>query len=242
MHPIAKIRKVARIFTHASYRRALRRGAAAGVEHEAMLNALAPDIVVDIGSNRGQFALAVRRCAPSARIISFEPLEEPAEIFNQVFSGDGRVVLHPVAVAPDGGHKAIHISGRDDSSSLLPITELQNKLFPGTAEATTRIITTAPLDQYVTAADLRGTALLKIDVQGFEMSVLRGCESLLPLFSHIYVECSFVELYAGQAFAADIIAYLAIRHFTLAGVFNPAYDSHGAAIQADFLFAREKVA
>jgi FkbM family methyltransferase len=239
MHPIAKIRKAARIFAHAGYRRALRRGAAAGVEHEAMLQALGPDIVVDIGANRGQFALAVRRCAPSARIISFEPLDEPAAVFRRVFSGDSRVVLHPVAVAPDGGHTEMHVSGRDDSSSLLPITELQNQLFPGTAEATTRIITTVPLDQCVTAADLRGTALLKIDVQGFEMSVLLGCESLLPLFSHIYAECSFVELYAGQAFAADIIAYLATRHFTLAGVFNVAYDSHGAAVQADFLFARK---
>ena len=130
MHPIAKIRKAAGIFAHADYRRALRRGAAAGVEHEAMLKLLVLDTVVDIGANRGQFALAVRRCAPGARIISFEPLDGPAAIFRRVFAGDSQVVVHPVAIAPESGLKTMHISGRDDSSSLLPITELQNQLFP----------------------------------------------------------------------------------------------------------------
>jgi FkbM family methyltransferase len=235
---IAKIKKAARIFSHGSYRRALRRGAAAGVEHEAILKVLTPDTVVDIGANRGQFALAVRRCVPDAGIISFEPLEGPAAVFRKVFAGDTRTMLHPVAVAPENGSRTMHISGRDDSSSLLPITELQNQLFPGTAETTTHVITSAPLDKHVAAADLRGRALLKIDVQGFEMSVLQGCESLLPSFSHIYAECSFVELYAGQAFAADIIAWLSARRFALTGVFNVAYDFRGAAIQADFLFAR----
>jgi FkbM family methyltransferase len=238
MHPIAKIKKAAHIFAYAGYRRAFCKGAAAGVEHEAMLRILGPDTVVDIGANRGQFALAVRRCAPGARIIAFEPLDGPAKVFRRVFADDSRVILHPVAVAPDCGHKEMHVSERDDSSSLLPITELQNQLFPGTAEATTHLITTAPLHQHVAAADLCGTALLKIDVQGFEMKVLEGCESLLPQFSNIYAECSFVELYAGQKFAADIIAFLATHKFALAGVFNVAYDSHGAAIQADFLFAR----
>jgi len=238
MHPIAKIKKAARIFSHGRYRCALRLGAAAGVEHEAVLKALAPDTVVDIGANRGQFALAVRRCAPNARIISFEPLEGPAAVFRKVFAHDTRTKLHTVAVAPEDGIRTIHISGRDDSSSLLPITDLQNQLFPGTAETTTHVISSAPLDKHVAAGDLQGQTLLKIDVQGFEMPVLQGCDKLLPSFSHIYAECSFVELYAGQAFASDIIAYLAARRFALTGIFNVAYDSRGAAIQADFLFTR----
>jgi hypothetical protein len=37
--------------------------------------------VVDIGANRGQFALAAREWAPSARIVSFEPLNDAATFF-----------------------------------------------------------------------------------------------------------------------------------------------------------------
>lgn len=238
MHPIAKIRKAARILANAGYRRALCRGAAAGIEHEAVLRALALDTIVDIGANRGQFALAVRRCTPRARIISFEPLDGPAATFRRVFAGDSQVVIHSIAIAPESGLKTMHVSGRDDSSSLLPITDLQNQLFRGTAEHNKCDVRTAPLDKYVEASDLRGTSLLKIDVQGYELPVLQGCESLLTLFSYIYAECSFVELYAGQAFAADIIAHLAARNFEFTGVYNVANDVNGIAVQADFLFTR----
>ena len=33
--------------------------------------------------------------------------------------------------------------------------------------------------------------LLKIDVQGFELEVLQGCETIVTNFDYIYCECSF---------------------------------------------------
>ncbi len=57
-------------------------------------------------------------------------------------------------------------------------------------------------------------------------------------FADVYVECSFVELYADQAFAGEVIAWLRERGFELRGVFNMTDDKAGRAVQADFLFAR----
>jgi len=71
----------------------------------------------------------------------------------------------------------MHISQRDDSSSLLPITEAQNTLFPGTSEVSTQDVQVAPLNDFVAPQDLRPPALLKIDVQGYELAVLNGCEN-----------------------------------------------------------------
>jgi hypothetical protein len=45
-------------------------------------------------------------------------------------------------------------------------------------------------------------------------------------------------LYAGQALADEVIAWLRERGFRLRGVHNLEYDRDGRAIQADFLFAR----
>lgn len=209
---------------------------AAGIEHRAVLAPLQCMHVVDIGANRGQFALIARKCFPMARIDSFEPLVEPAGQFQVLFNNDHSVKLHRIAIGPDKGEATIHISNRDDSSSLLPITEQQSTLFPGTAERETRTIQVAPLVDVVAANEIRSPALLKLDVQGFEIEVLHGCETLLDRFHYIYVECSFVELYAGQAFADEIIAFLRERNFILAGVYNPYYDKNGRAIQADFFF------
>jgi len=82
-------------------------------------------------------------------------------------------------------------------------------------------------------------ALLKLDVQGFELEALKGCEDLLHCFAWVYAECSFVELYEGQALADGVIAWLRERGCVLSGVYNMTYDKQGRAVQADFLFCRK---
>lgn len=210
----------------------------AGAEHRKVL---ADDLrtVVDIGANRGQFALATRRWAPKAQIISFEPLNAPAAIFRRVFSGDDHVVLHQAAIGPESVRREMHISARDDSSSLLPISSLQTTVFPGTEQVAVTEVRMAPLDEFISLSDLQAPAMLKLDVQGFEFDALTGCESLLKHFDWVYCECSFVELYSGQKLAWEIIDWLSARGFCLMGMFNPAYDHCGQAVQADFLFSRK---
>jgi FkbM family methyltransferase len=209
----------------------------AGVEHR---HVLLRDLctVVDIGANRGQFALAVRQWAPDASVISFEPLPGPSSIFRRLFFGDDQVLLHQAAIGPAPERKTIHVSRRDDSSSLLPISSVQTTMFPGTEEIATIEVPVGPLEQFVKPADLREPAMLKLDVQGFEYEALMGCESLLQYFEVIYCECSFVELYLGQKLAWEISDWLSARDFTLLGCFNPTYDRRGHSVQADFLFRR----
>ena len=236
---IAKARKLAGILAVPAWRAALgRHGVAAGVEHAGVLRNLGPvQTVVDIGANRGQFALAARQCFADARIVSFEPLAGPAALWRAVLAGDVRATLVEAAVGPQAGEAQIHVSARDDSSSLLPITARQNALFPGTAEAGTATIRVARLADEVPAADIAAPALLKLDVQGFELQALAGCEEVLERFAWVYVECSFQELYAGQSFADEVIAWLRERGLRLVGVYHMAYDGEGRAVQADFLFA-----
>lgn len=209
----------------------------AGTEHRHAFKANL-ETVVDIGANRGQFALAVRRWAPKARIVSFEPLNDAAITFRNVFLKDSRVILHQAAIGPWAGEAAIHVAAADDSSSLLPISPLQVRLFPGTGEIRTEKIKVARLSDYVIPEEIDPPAMLKLDVQGYELEALRGCEELLPRFSYIYAECSFVELYTGQALVDEIIAWLRERGWCLDGIFNMTYDRKGKSVQADFIFKK----
>ena len=242
---IKKLRKLFLITQNIVYLKALlNHQVAASVEHTRILSNLQKyDFlsIVDVGANRGQFALAARNYFPRAKIISFEPLKEPAAIFRKVFISDPKVFLHEIAVGPNEKNATIHISSADDSSSLLPISDLQSNLFPGTAEKEIRTIQVKPLDAVLSVEDIKKPALLKMDVQGFEREALEGCSSLLSSFSHIYVECSFVELYVGQSLADDVIALLSKSGFSLVGVYNIDYDKKGRAIQGDFLFERKSL-
>jgi FkbM family methyltransferase len=231
-----KIRKLARILRCPPYRRALRSGVAATIEHERLLRLLDCRTIVDIGANRGQFALAAHTLIPGANIFSFEPLGQPAQKFREVFDGNKQVRLYQVAIGPDRCTADIHVSGREDSSSLLPITELKDELHPGTAEARIEQVHVERLAGVLTSADIIGPALLKLDVQGYELETLRGCLDLLQCFAYVYVECSFVEQYRGQAFADEVIAFLREVGFALAGIYNLCQDKNGRALEGDFFF------
>jgi FkbM family methyltransferase len=233
-----QFRKLLKVLAQSDYRRAFWKGrVAAGMEHERLLRSLGCATVVDIGANRGQFALVSRHCLPAARIISFEPLAAPAACFRAVLGGDPLTTLHQVAIGPAESEAIIHVAAEDDSSSLLLMTSLQKSMYSGMKEVGTETIRIEILAQRVTAEDLRSPALLKIDVQGYELSTLQGCESLLNNFAFAYVECSFVELYAGQALAHQVIAYMHEHGFKLQGIYNLCNDDTGRAVQADMLFA-----
>jgi len=235
---IFKALKLIKILFQPFFIKALFKGCAAGTEHLSVLRNLECDYVVDVGANRGQFALIARKLFPKACIHSFEPLDEPAKIFESVFIDDKNITLHRCAIGSKNEIMTIHVSERDDSSSLLPIGHNQYELFPHTGESEVRTTSVLPLSEVIKIDDISNKSLLKIDVQGYELEVLKGCMTVLDKFMYIYVECSFIELYEGQAFASEVIDFLHKKNFVLSGVYNMCYDHNGKAIQADFLFKK----
>jgi FkbM family methyltransferase len=232
-----RLRKLAAIAVRSSYRGAfLSHGVAPAIEHEAVLGRLDFDFVADVGANRGQFSLVCRHLRPQACIVAFEPLPGPAAIYRALFGRDTRVKLHACALAPRRGEMTMHVSGWEDSSSLLPISALQSKNFPGTESVGICRVPVGPLLDFLQPDDLGRQNLLKIDVQGFELEVLKSAESLLAQFRWVYAECSSVPLYEGQALAEEVIQWLKERQFDLIGRFNPTRGRDGTPLQADLLF------
>lgn len=237
---ILMFRKLISLLKSSVYIKALIKGVAASVEHENTFRGLKTNFrtVIDIGANRGQFAIFCRKNFPYSKIFSFEPLIEPLLKYKKIFNKDRNVSYYAFAIGPEKCESLIHISNRDDSSSLYPISNAQVNYFPKTFEKKARLIQMSPLKNFLSIEDIISPSLLKIDVQGFELSVLKGCTPLISSFRYIYVECSFIELYIGQSYASDIIKYLFDYGFILIGVYNIFYDNDGKAIQADFLFTQ----
>jgi FkbM family methyltransferase len=233
-----RLKKLGQIILDPVLTGALLKGAAAGMEHAALLANLPCECVIDVGANRGQFALVARKVFPKAAIYSFEPLEEPARIYKKIFDQDPQVKLYHCAIGKEKISSTIYITRDDDSSSLLHPTKTQIDTFPGAAEKEIRQVSVYPLSQLIDPDSIPPASLLKIDVQGYELEVLQGCEDLLPKFSHLYIECSFIELYEGQALAHQIVAWLRNRNLVLSSIHNLYYGKNGMAIQGDFLFSK----
>jgi FkbM family methyltransferase len=195
--------------------------------------------VIDVGAHHGQFALFAADRFPDARILCFEPQPEAlAQLERIAISTAGRLTVVPYAAGAHLARAEMHVSARDDSSSLLPISEHgQAAVFPGTHKTTSIPIEVRPLDEMLSPAALTPPVLLKIDVQGSELEVLRGARRTLDRVGDVLVEASFRELYEGQPLVSSVLAELFACDYALVDVCVSHRDRHGP-VQADLLLRR----
>jgi len=230
--------KAARLARIQRYRHAARHGVAAAIEHNEIPLPADTRTVIDVGSHRGQFAVLALARFPLARVLCFEPQPGPREVLHAVLKEDkDRVEVFPFAAASQSSPQEMHISRADDSSSLLPIGKRYVTAFPGTETRAVAPVQAVRVDEVVDVVEQ--PCLMKIDVQGYELQVLQGTEKLLPRVTHVVVECSFTELYVGQALADDVVAYLHDQNFRLSGIYGLKRDRAGKCLHADFLFELE---
>lgn len=210
---------------------------APAIEHVAALSRFSFLTVVDVGANRGQFAAIARRLFPKSKIYSFEPLSGPAATFTKALGGDNKIRLFNNAIGTISGSAPIYVTNHDDSSSLLKPATTQHDIFGIETERMDEIAVRR-LSDCLTGNDLQAPALLKIDVQGGELSVLEGAVEFIDRFDAIYVECSYLALYEHQPLYAEVGRWADTHGFRLAGVYNQYIDPRHGPIQADFLFLK----
>ena len=232
-----RLRKLFVSLTHPSCWRGLGIGVAPSVEHLTLLRSLKVDGIIDVGANRGQFTLACRLAKPGIPVVAFEPIPDEASTFRKVHGQATHVTLIESALGESRGIATLHLSKSADSSSLLPIGQRQTEYFRDTAEVGTIKVPIQRLDDLSAHWRGRSSQLLKLDVQGYELNVLRGSVQTLGSCKYVYAECSEVELYEGQALKQEVSDFLKSNGFVEKGMFNPEYQQ-SQLIQADYLFQR----
>lgn len=216
--------------------RPLTLGVAPAIEHLSLLRPLKVDGIIDVGANRGQFSLVCQLSHAGIPMVSFEPIPREAVTFRRVHGHRAHVKLIESALGESTGTATLHLSKSADSSSLLPIGKRQTELFENTAEVGTIQVSVQRLDDLGETWAGRTRQLLKLDVQGFELNVLRGAVETLRSCAYVYAECSEVALYDGQALRAEVEAFLGEHGFFLQRRHNEQMHD-GQLIQADYLFS-----
>ena len=232
-----KAKKTSRLLARPEWRRGLFHGVAATIEHTALMTMIHPRTVIDVGANKGQFTLFALEAWPGCRVIAYEPLPGPAAIFRKLFAGNPNVELYEVAVGSEARSATMHVSNRDDSSSLLPMSAKQVAYFPGTQEVGQFEVPVVRLDEHLASVQLAPPVLLKLDIQGYEGEALRGTSDLLSHLEYVYLESSFEELYENQALEDEITSLLEKADFTKTWK-QPAQYGDGRVVQEDCLFSR----
>lgn len=164
---------------------------------------------MSLGAGTEPYAPLVR--ANKARIVGFEPDAAECEKLNHQFGDTHR--FHPHFIG-DGGPATFYETNAAMTGSLFrPNKDLVEK-FQNLHEVMTlkaeHAVETRRLDDIPEIGDVD---FLKIDVQGSELAVFEGGETLLANVTLIQTEVEFLALYEGQPLFAEVDQFLRARGF-----------------------------
>lgn len=217
-----------------------------GVRHPVgrraqLMASLGIELVIDVGANRGQFGLEIRRAGYGGRIVSIEPLAAPYRQLSRLAARDERWTVIRSAVGPRTASATIHVAANGGaSSSFLPMLDLHARSAPEARYVADERVEVATLDDLVQPQLGDPAAVFtKIDVQGYELQVLAGGETTLARSTLVQLEMSLLPLYETAPSYREIFDFMAQHGFRLVGI-EPGFASPtGALLQADGLFATD---
>ena len=188
------------------------------------------DAVVDAGANWGLFSARLARLVGSGgQVDAFEPFPAHAATLGALARRNPQLTVHAVALSSAPGSAELHIPIVDGrrvtplASLAAPAAGVEHDVVP---------VPVQTLD--VALAGRRAPSFVKIDVEGFELAVLRGAVETLRARPVLLVE---IEQRHQAAPIAGTFAHLAALGY--AGRY---FGPHGLTPLADFDVERDQLA
>jgi FkbM family methyltransferase len=207
-----------------------------------MLQGQRIDLVLDVGANVGQHALALRASGYHGRILSIEPVAAAySELVRATNEDIDWIALPRMAVGAHPGTLTINVSANSDMSSALPFAAEAQRGFASDHVIAHEAVDVSTIDRLMTqyaAPDQR--VFLKSDTQGYDLEVLRGAARSLERIVGVQIETSLCPTCIGQADWRSIVDFLAPYRFEIHLVI-PGYFSRasGRLMEMDLVFFRD---
>lgn len=148
---------------------------------------------VDVGANVGFFVFLLRDLYPRAQIYAFEPVPPTFSCLESNFRGDKKVSVNRLGLSDKPGSAKMEFESHlSATSSISPSGNLKIQLIT--------------LDNFVHAQKIAQIDILKIDVESFELHVLKGAKHALAKTRYLHLEVT-IEDNSNYTFS-DIFKYL----------------------------------
>ena len=197
-------------------------------------------LVLDVGANKGQFALNLRRAGYVGLIISFEPLPKEHKILELLSKQDNEWIIFKRCALGEKKEESYNInySMNSVSSSILPILKEHTDSSLESIYIDKIQIEIEKLDDHMKYIEsFNKNIFLKIDTQGYEMNVLKGSEKIMNNIKGIQCEFSLSNLYEGQADWKKLYKYIEDFGFNIWSVSEGFNDKkNGKTHQIDVTF------
>jgi FkbM family methyltransferase len=194
-------------------------------------------IILDIGGGIGATAKLFNQFFPENKIIVFEPISANFNAIKLKFSPISNIEIINYAAGNENSVRKINIANRITSSSILPLAaDLNSAVFneKNLGQARDESIEIVRLDDFMLNYHTE-IGIMKIDVQGFELDVLKGAETTLKRTDVIVLEANNHEGYVGSPKYYEIDNFLREHGFTLYDIL-PSIVDNGKLKEWDLIY------
>lgn len=197
------------------------------------------DQIIDVGANSGQFSTVASYLYPNAKIDSFEPLPNLYPKIKKKFESNKNITTHNLALGNEEGAIKFNQYKYGHMSSILDISS-QNSHFPREENDLVQIeVAIKTLDSMALVnKETKGVTLLKLDVQGYELEVLKGANETMKYIDYIIIEANLEQLYSNQPSFNVVNNYLNSKGFEMAGMLDFNLGNNNKYIEMDLLFSK----
>jgi len=165
------------------------------------------DTFLDIGANHGSYALlAAPLVGPSGRVAAFEPQPRLASLLRRSFEANRflHATVYEMACAATTGEYPFYVPSAGSGSAGL------YEQFSASTDHRRFTVKTARLDDAIDWERLPGRIVVKLDVEGSELTALQGAERLLRARRPIIIfELNPLSAEAAGGHADQVLTFLA---------------------------------
>lgn len=196
---------------------------------QLVIENLGASVIYDIGAHRGDWSKELLLHNPAGlEIFLFEANPSLKPLLDAIGQKAFTAVLSDsVKVVP------FYFSARTGDSMFRENTERYEK-------TVARQVLTETLDLLISRERLPEPEIIKIDTQGSEVEILKGCRNSLNQCMAILIEMPLAPYNQGSPSTAQYFEYLNLLDFTPFEL-SEIHRSHGAVIQIDILFVKRSV-
>jgi FkbM family methyltransferase len=138
-------------------------------------------------------------------IVLFEPLKNNFEVLKNNVSGlNANIVGNRVALGNKNQNVNMLLSSNNLESSSVLKPKIHLDLHPDVIFSGQELVEMKKLDDFL----FKNYNFINMDVQGYEMEVLKGAEKTLENIDYLYCEVNRNEVYEGNAYIEEIDNYL----------------------------------
>lgn len=168
-------------------------------------------IFIDVGANQGEFTLFAAKRLPNGHVFAFEPMGAMYQRLKRNIALNRFTNIDAIQIGlwSEQAERQIYVNdGKFDDGS---VHEGLGTLFPtASRDVAVQQVPLTTLDAFLTDRGVARIDVLKIDVEGSELHVLRGAERSLRKFRPaILIEANRSNMTAGGSSIEELLGFLA---------------------------------